>query len=56
MNAADKLIKARTQLVLDQPFFGSLALRLVLKEDGSAATAYTNGVVLGYNRGFIIRP
>jgi hypothetical protein len=33
MNAKDKLIKARTQLVLDQPFFGSLALRLVLVED-----------------------
>jgi hypothetical protein len=53
MNARDKLIKARTQLVLDQPFFGSLALRLVLVEDEKAATAYTNGVVLGYNRAFI---
>jgi len=52
MNAKDKLIKARTQLVLDQPFFGSLALRLVLVEDEKAATAYTNGVVLGYNRAF----
>jgi predicted metal-dependent peptidase len=53
MNARDKLIKARTQLVLDQPFFGSLALRLILAEDEKAATAYTNGVVLGYNRAFI---
>jgi predicted metal-dependent peptidase len=53
MNAKDKLVKARTQLVLDQPFFGSLALRLVLVEDDQAATAYTNGVVLGYNRAFI---
>jgi len=40
MNARDKLIKARAQLVLDQPFFGSLALRLVLVEDEQAATAY----------------
>jgi predicted metal-dependent peptidase len=53
MNAGEKLKKARTQLVLDQPFFGSLALRLVLVEDEKAATAYTNGVVLGYNRAFI---
>jgi len=48
-----KLIRARTQLILDQPFFGSLALRLRLVEDPTVDTAYTDGVVLGYNRRFI---
>ena len=48
-----KLTRARTQLILDQPFFGSLALRLRLVEDPTVDTAYTDGVVLGYNRRFI---
>jgi predicted metal-dependent peptidase len=51
MNA--QLTRARTQLVLDHPFFGSLALRLRLIEDASAKTAYTDGVVIGYNPAFI---
>ena len=50
-----KLTRARTQLILDQPFFGSLALRLRLVEDPTVDTAYTDGVVLGYNWGFITR-
>ncbi len=53
MNATEKLIKARTQLIMDQPFFGSLALRLQMIEDRSIETAYTNGVVLGYHQEFI---
>ena len=53
MNATEKLTRARTQLVMDQPFFGSLALRLELVEDRSVETAYTNGTVLGYNPEFI---
>jgi predicted metal-dependent peptidase len=53
MNAKEKLTRARTQLVMDQPFFGSLALRLLVIEDRSSQTAYTNGVVLGYNPAFI---
>ena len=48
-----KLTKARTQLVLDHPFFGSLALRMKLIEDESVDTAYTDGVVMGYNPAFI---
>lgn len=55
MNAAGKLKKARTQLVLDQPFFGSLALRLELRQDQTVDTAYTDGVVLGFNPSFIER-
>ncbi len=53
MNAKRKLIKARSQLVLDAPFFGSLALRLVLVEDCDVLTAYTDGAVLGYNPAFV---
>lgn len=40
-------------MVLDHPFFGSLALRLRLLEDASTDTAYTDGVVMGYNPAFI---
>ncbi len=47
------LTKARTQLVLDHPFFGSLALRLKLLVDETTDTAYTDGIVLGYNPAFI---
>jgi len=53
MNTKEKLTRARTQLVMGHPFFGSLALRLQVIEDHSIQTAYTNGVVLGYNPGFI---
>lgn len=51
--ARDKIIKARAGLVLDQPFFGSLALRLALKEDLTCKTAWTDGLSLGYNPTFI---
>jgi predicted metal-dependent peptidase len=47
-----QLSRARTQLVLDHPFFGSLALRLSLVEDESTKTAFTDGVVIGYNPAF----
>ena len=44
-----KLQKARAGLVFDNPFFGSLALRLKLKEDPTCETGWTDGVTLGYN-------
>jgi len=53
MKANEKLTRARAQLVLDATFFGSLALRLFLVEDHQTDTAYTNGVILGYNPDFI---
>ena len=53
MNAKQRLVKARSQLVVDAPFFGSLALRLALVEDKGTETAYTDGQVLGYNPAFI---
>lgn len=49
----EKITKARAGLVLDQPFFGSLALRLKPKEDPTCTTAWTDGIELGFNSGFI---
>jgi len=53
MQAKDKIVKARAGLVLDEPFFGSLALLLKLYEDLTCPTTYTNGKCLGYNPNFI---
>lgn len=53
MTAKDKLIKARTALVLDEPFFGALALRLTLKEDPLCKTLWTDGSSLGFNPDFV---
>lgn len=53
MNATEKIIKARTGLVLDQPFFASLALRLRLKADETCETAWTDGRALGFNPAWI---
>jgi predicted metal-dependent peptidase len=53
MNAKDKLTKARAGLVLDYPFYASLALRLNVREDAACETAYTDGVSLGYNPAFV---
>ena len=47
-----KLTKARTQLLLNQPFFGSLCLRLKLVP-GDVPTMATNGKLILYNRGFV---
>ena len=53
MNALDKLTKARAGLILDMPFFGALALRLILKEDTGCPTAWTDGRTLGYSPEFV---
>lgn len=53
MKASEKISKARAGLVLDQPFFGSLALRLRVVKDSSCPTAWTNGEQMGYNPEFI---
>lgn len=53
-NARDKLSKARAGLVLDHPFFGSLALRLDLVEDATDnPTAKVDGKRIAYNPDFI---
>lgn len=48
-----RLIVARTGLLLDEPFFGPLALRLDLTEDLTCDTAWVDGQRLGYNPAFI---
>lgn len=48
-NAMEKMVKARTALIIDQRFFGSLALRLQLKEDPTAKTMWIDGVTIGFN-------
>lgn len=53
MNAEQKMLKARTNLVLDHPFFGCLALRLKMVENKKIKTASTDGKTLLYNKDFI---
>jgi len=48
-----KLRKARAGLILDQPFFGALALRMNLHADPSIKTAVTDGRQLRYNPDFV---
>lgn len=51
--AEKKMAKARTGLVLDAPFFGSIALRMQVKEDPSCETMWVDGKHLGYNPEFV---
>ena len=53
MNAQSKMTAARTSLVLEQPFFGTLALSLKMQVDDTCDTAWVNGRTLGYNPTFI---
>jgi len=48
-----KLLKARTSLLLDHPFFGSLCLRMEPVEDSACATAWTDGCTLAYNPKYV---
>ncbi|SNS08897.1 Predicted metal-dependent peptidase [Humidesulfovibrio mexicanus] len=48
-----KMVRARSALVLDHPFFASLALRLELREDRHCSTAWSDGKVLAYNPGYV---
>lgn len=48
-----KLSKARTVLVMNHPFWASLALRLPLVEDKGCSTGYTDGTKIAYNPKFI---
>ncbi len=53
MEAMQKMTKARAGLILDSPFFGSLALRLTLKQDDTCKTAWTDGITIGFNDTYI---
>src|SRR5271156_4727300 len=48
-----RIQKARTALVLDHPFFGSLLFRLKGRESRSIKTMATDGVSLFYNPEFV---
>lgn len=47
--ARDKIVQARANLILDEPFFGALALRLGLRPDPMCKTFWTDGQSLGFN-------
>lgn len=53
MEDAEKIIKAKVQLILNQPFFATLALGLQYLPDTSIKTTCTNGVHLKYNPAYI---
>jgi predicted metal-dependent peptidase len=53
MTAQSKMTAARTSLVLENPFFGTLALSLNMKADDTCQTAWIDGRTLGYNPTFI---
>lgn len=52
--AREIVSKARTELILDEPFFGVLSLKLLLVEDNACDTMWTDGVHMGYNPDFVI--
>jgi predicted metal-dependent peptidase len=51
--ASIRIQKARTTLLLDHPFFGSLLFRLKGREQRSISTMATDGVSLYYNPAFV---
>lgn len=53
MTAKEKVIKARSLLVLDDCFFGSLVLRLKMVEDLSCNTLWVDGSEMGFNPKFV---
>ncbi len=48
-----RMQKARSELLFSHPFFGSLALKLVLTSDTKCANLWTDGKILAYNPHFI---
>jgi predicted metal-dependent peptidase len=48
-----RIQSARTTLLLDNPFFGVLALQLHIKEDDSCDTAWTDGMSMGFSPAFV---
>ena len=53
LSPAIRIQKARTALLLDHPFFGSLLFRLGGRPSGSIQTVATDGVTLFYNPDFV---
>jgi predicted metal-dependent peptidase len=50
---AARMTRARTALILDQPFYGMLALRLSLHEDPGVKTMAVDGKTIYYNPDFV---
>jgi predicted metal-dependent peptidase len=53
LSGAVRIQKARTALLLDHPFFGTLLFRLGAQAHSSIATMATDGVSLHYNPEFV---
>lgn len=53
MNAKERLIRARSALILRQPFWGTLSLYLQIVEEPSIGTMATDGVHLFYDAKFV---
>ena len=48
------MTRARAALVLDHPFFGSVALRLTLRPDPACRDLWTDGRTLGFNPSYAV--
>lgn len=53
MKTEDKILKAKIRLVLQSPFFATLALGMTYKQDDSIKTASCDGSMIRYNSQFI---
>jgi len=53
ITAKKRISKARSELILDHPFFGCLALKLTMEENSKFPTLMTDGKALYYNPDFI---
>lgn len=49
LSAEQKIIKARANLIMSSPFFGTLALRMKIEPDDKVGFMSTDGCVLKYN-------
>lgn len=47
--AMKRMVKAKVALIIEQRFFGALAMRLKLVEDPTCKTMWTDGVSIGFN-------
>lgn len=54
-NSAAFVREMRAELLLTAPFFGFLALKLKLVEDGNCNTMWTDGTHLGYSPDWVLR-
>lgn len=49
----DPMTRAKTRLVVDHPFFATLAMRTQIKVNNNMPTAYCDGKNIGYNEEFV---